>query len=199
MNTLDVIALLIIGLSALTALIKGLTGELFWIAGVIGGFLLATQFYSTPAFHLVEAGLSPTVAGFLSFVGIFLGTAALSAMASSIAARFLKTVRLRWMDRLLGGTFGLIRGSLIVAVAFLAMAAFPLAGDAIEESALAPYFLNGARALAAMAPQDFEDLFESGYQRLRRSWLVKEAQQHAKGWPIDAQSSEGSDQNKGEK
>ena len=175
MNYLDILALVIIVFSALTALSKGLTAELFWLAGVVAGFILATHFYQEIAYLLLQAGLGPVLAGFLGFVFIFLLGVIAGSLAGSWLSRVSKILRLRWMDRIFGAVFGLLRGMLIVAVIFLALASFSLPGEHfLSDSRLAPYFLTAGRAMVVVAPQDFEELFENGYDRLYQIWVERD-------------------------
>lgn len=176
MNYLDILALVIIAVSALTAFFKGLTVELFWLAGVVAGYFLATNFYQEAAYLLLQAGLGPIAAGFVGFVSLFLLGLIAGSVAGHLLTRVWKILRLRWLDRLFGAVFGLLRGLLVAMVLFLAFTLFPVPGeDALSTSRLAPYFLTIAQGAVKAAPQDFEDLFETGYDRLYRVWIERDA------------------------
>ena len=95
MNILDIVALVIIGLSVLTAFLKGFLSELFWIGSVVLGFLAAAHLYSGLAYRLLEAGVGPIASGLLAFVGIFVTTIILGAVAAGLANKALKTLS-RW-------------------------------------------------------------------------------------------------------
>lgn len=180
MNILDVVALFIIGLSALTAFFKGLVGELFRIGSVVAGFLAAAHFYSGVAYQLLEAGVDPIPAGLLAFVGIFVAVLILGAVAAGFSNRILKTLKLKWIDRLLGATFGLLRGALIITILFLAFASFPVRRDLLEASRLAPFFLTLGKGLVQVAPANLESLFQDGYDRLYRIWLERDLSDEGK-------------------
>lgn len=176
MNYLDIAALAIILLSALMALSKGLTAELCWLAGVAVGFLLAVHFYKQAAYLLLQTGLGTVAAGLLGFFLIFVLGIIAGSLAGAWLSKLWKLLRLSWLDRLFGGLFGLLRGLLIVTVIFLALTSFSLPGEQLlSNSRLAPYFLTVGQAIVAAAPEDFEELFESGYDRLYQIWLQREA------------------------
>ncbi len=175
MNYLDILALAVIAFSVLTALFKGLTAELFWLAGVVAGFLLAVHFYEQAANLLLATGMGPMLAGLLGFVLVFLLGVIAGSLAGGWMSRIWKILRLRWLDRLFGAVFGLLRGMLIVVVIFLALTSFsPPDQQPLSGSRLAPYFLTAGQAMLVVAPQDFEVLFRNGYDRLYQIWIERD-------------------------
>jgi hypothetical protein len=69
----------------------------------------------------------------------------LGALIAFLVNRFLKMAALQWVDRLLGGIFGLLRGWAIASIIALALIAFPVRQDPMTRSVFAPYLLAGAR------------------------------------------------------
>lgn len=171
LNFLDVMALAIIAVSVITALVKGLTVELFSLASVVLGFYLAVYFYATAAALLSSAGLSTVLANFFAFTGIFVATVVVGSVAIFLIDKAIRKLHLKWTDRLLGGVFGLVRGWLIAAVIFLAFTAFPVRKELLARSQFAEFFLTSARLIMALAPDEFAELFDSGYQKLYRFWI----------------------------
>jgi membrane protein required for colicin V production len=88
-----------------------------------------------------------------------------------IVDRLLKLTHLKWIDRLLGALFGLVRGWLVCAVIVLAMTAFAWQVPRLEASALAPYLLMTARAVALVVPTSVRRGFEATYRAIYRHWL----------------------------
>lgn len=171
LNSLDILALLVILISVLTAFLKGLTRELISLVSVVAGLVLAFLFYSEAAEWAAKFGLESASASFFGFLAIFAASIIAGVVLSFLAERLLATLHLKWIDRMLGGVFGMIRGGLIVSVVFLALTAFPVHRDLLFGSTTAEYFVTVARALITFAPSDLRTHFQQGYGRLYRRWL----------------------------
>jgi membrane protein required for colicin V production len=152
------------------ALMKGLVREIISIVALIGGFILAVIYYPDAGRWLADFCKTDSVANFAGFLIIFLGCILIGAIASFIMNRFVKAASLKWIDRLLGGVFGLIRGWAIASILVLALIAFPVRENLISRSVLAPYLLAGARAAVLLVPQNLKDKFEEQYTKVLHSW-----------------------------
>lgn len=171
LNYLDILALLILLISVVTAFAKGLFLELISLASVILGIFLAVLFYPDVAGLLGVLGLSVDLAAeFLGFVSIFLGTLLAGAIVSAVVNKVLKQLYLKWIDRFLGAVFGFVRGYLINAVIFLALTAFQMKEDLLVDSKLAEFFLAGARILVIFIPEDLKTQFLEAYEWLATAW-----------------------------
>jgi membrane protein required for colicin V production len=171
LNYLDILALLILLISVVTAVVKGLIMELLSLASVVAGLFLAVVFYPDLAGFFGFLGLCVDLAAeFLAFVVIFVGTLVVGAIVSAVVNRALKSLHLKWIDRFLGGIFGFVRGYLINAVIFLALTAFQMKQDLLVESKLAEFFLAGARILVIFIPEDLKKQFMEAYAWLMEAW-----------------------------
>jgi membrane protein required for colicin V production len=171
LNYLDILALLILLVSVVTAVAKGLILELLSIASVVVGLILAVMFYRDVAGMLGVLGLSVDLATeFLGFVVIFVGVLLAGSVVSVGVNKLLKSLHLKWIDRCLGGVFGFVRGYLINAVVFLALTAFQIKHDLLVDSKLAEFFLAGARILVIFIPEDLKVQFSEAYDWLAVAW-----------------------------
>ncbi len=152
------------------ALMKGLVREIISIVALIGGFILAVLYYPVAGSWLVEFCKTESMACFAGFLIIFLGCLLIGAIASFIVNRFVKAASLKWVDRLLGGVFGLLRGWAIASILVLALIAFPIRDNLISNSVLAPYLLAGARAAVLMVPEKLKSKFDEQYKKVLHSW-----------------------------
>jgi len=152
------------------ALMKGLVREIISLVALIGGFILAVIYYKSVGGMLAEFFRTEAVASLAGFLIIFLGCLLIGAIAAFIVNRFIKAASLKWVDRLLGGIFGLIRGWAIASILVLALIAFPIRDNLISRSVLAPYLLAGARAAVLMVPQDLRNKFDEQYKKVLHSW-----------------------------
>jgi membrane protein required for colicin V production len=170
-NYLDVVAVVILVVSTLTAFLKGFALELISLAGTIGGLVLAVLFYRSAAQLLSRFDLHPMAADFLGFLAIFLASVIAASIIGGAVRKTLKALKLSWLDRGFGGLFGLLRGCLINIVIFLAFVAFPINNAALEGSKLKNYFLPAAHVLGSYAPDDFKQKMLDGLKYLQEDWL----------------------------
>ena len=169
-------------LSALGAVRNGATREVLRIAALIIGIFLAMWWYDRVALQLQPYIDEPRLAACAAFLLIFAGCLIAGAVFAWVLVKVWGIVGLRWFDRLLGAAFGLVRGLLIAAGVLLAVIAFrpfPGAAQTVAESKLAPWVLHAARAAAAAAPQDFQETFTDGFDRVREVWTGSRSQPDA--------------------
>jgi membrane protein required for colicin V production len=168
MNIADWVIIAVLAGFVISAIIAGFFQEIFGIAGLVVGYLLAAWQY-----HHVAAWFAPYVksiwlAEIAGFLLIFLAVVLIAAIAGRIAHWAMKKVGLSAIDRILGGFVGLLRGCLTVAVILVAMAAFTPSSKWLEGSQLAPYFLVVGRAATWVAPSELRARFNEGLDLLRR-------------------------------
>jgi membrane protein required for colicin V production len=99
---------------------------------------------------------------------IFVAVMVLAGIVGRIARWMMKEAGLSFIDRLLGGTLGLLRGCLMVAVVLMSMAAFTPTSKWLEGSEIAPYFLVVGRAAIWVAPSEMRSRFYQGLDLLRQ-------------------------------
>jgi len=167
MSAGDWVIVAVLLLSTAVALSQGFFLEVFSLAGVVVGFLLACWEYPLVAGHLSLID-QPVVADIVAFFIIFLVVAILAGTIGRIVSWGAKQAGLRWMDRLLGGAFGLVRGALIVTVVVMATAAFAPQSEWLTRSSLAPYFLVAGRAASWLAPGEVRNRVRDGIEMLHK-------------------------------
>jgi membrane protein required for colicin V production len=163
---LDYIFALIIIISTGFALTKGLVREIVSLVALVGGFVLAVLYYPVIGGWFRDFARSESVAHLLGFLIIFLGCILLGAVIAFLINRFMKMASVEWVDRLLGGLYGFLRGWAVSAIIVLGLVAFPAREEALSRSYLAPYLLAGARAAELLVPKDLKDKFYSEYQKV---------------------------------
>ncbi|HEX8232685.1 MAG TPA: CvpA family protein [Caulobacteraceae bacterium] len=157
MTPFDVIALLILGVSALVGFLRGAVRELVTVVAFILAVLIAlfSLRFSGPIFR---ASISPDwAANGLAILAVFAAAYILIRVAGGALTRGIHNTRALGMaDRIVGVGFGLIR-------AFVVFGVFNLAFNAATPPERVPRWITGAvlyplssfsaRALAALAPQ----------------------------------------------
>jgi membrane protein required for colicin V production len=152
------------------ALTKGLVREIISLVALIGGFVLAVLYYPAVGNMMIDFTRTDSVAHFLGFLIIFAGCILFGSIAAFLVNRFVKAAKLKWVDRLLGGVFGLLRGWAIASILVVALIAFPIREAMMTRSVLAPFLLAGARAAILLVPQNMKDKFYEHYQKVLDSW-----------------------------
>jgi membrane protein required for colicin V production len=171
MNTLDILVLAVIGLSALFAFARGFVKEVFSIGAWIGAAAIAL--YAFPHVQPLARRLisAPAIADGAAGIAIFIvSLVALSIIASALARR-VKGSSLSALDRTLGLVFGLGRGVIIACLAWIAASwALPEKDwpDWARGARTRPFLASGADTLRALVP---------GHTRERGAALAAEAQQ----------------------
>jgi membrane protein required for colicin V production len=169
MNVLDWLIAGILVLSVVHAAAQGFVFELFSLAGSVFGYLLAAWEYPVAARYLAPYVKSDVVAGGAGFLLIFLAVVILAGITGRIARWATRSVGMRWFDRLLGGTFGFLRGAVAVMVLVMAMASFLPSSNALANSTLAQYFLVAARAAIYAGPGELRQKFRDGLKALEQN------------------------------
>jgi membrane protein required for colicin V production len=170
-NWLDVVLGIIILVSVIAGIKKGLARTAVGLGAALLGLLCGLWFHGMLGAYLTFTG-SRSVANLIAFFVIFLTCVLAGSLIGLLIERLLKLVRLSWLNRLLGGGFGLIRGVLIAAIVVMAVMAFttrPGPGS-VTNSRVAPYVIDTARVLTAAAPFEVKNAFRNSYERIKQIW-----------------------------
>ena len=168
---LIVIALLI---SVLTAAKTGFIVEIFSLAGVVLGVLLASWNYQKLLPWMTGWIHTLPVAEAAAFLIIALGVMIVAALAGRIVRWSVRSIGLGWADRLAGAAFGFVKGCLLVTLVVMITAAFWPKTTWFESSRLAPYFLSMAHQSASITPSDLGERIRKGVTTIRNAqpdWL----------------------------
>ena len=169
MSVADWIILLFLLFSVVTAAWEGFFHEAFGLAGLIVGYLVAAWQYRRLA-DWFETFLKQTWLGDISaFLIIFFAVLIIAGLLGRLMRRVMKAAGLTAIDRTLGALLGLVKGSLVVAIVLVAMAAFAPAARWLPQSQLAPYFMVAGRAAIWVAPADLRRRFDEGLAYLRKA------------------------------
>jgi membrane protein required for colicin V production len=167
---MDFVFAVVILVSTGFALMKGLAREVISLVALIGGLLLAALYYQVIAGWFAGLTRTQAVADLIGFLVIFLSCLLIGAVSAFLVNRFIKMTALEWIDRLMGGIFGFLRGWAVASVIALALIAFPVRQDALTQSVLAPFLLAGAHAAVWIVPQDLKQKFYAEYQKIVQTW-----------------------------
>jgi len=111
MNLLDLLLAVVIGISVATGFMGGFARVGIGFIASISGLLFGFWYYNVPAAWLkAQFKMTPDLSNMLGFFIVFFLFLTAGAMIGKLLATLFKWTGLGWLDRLLGGAFGLIRG-----------------------------------------------------------------------------------------
>jgi membrane protein required for colicin V production len=168
LNLADLIIVLVLLVSIIQAAIAGFFQEVFSIAGLVFGYLIAAWQYQRLAGHFAPYINSRWLLEIVVFLAIFLGVMLLAGGLGKIVRWLVKEAGLSGVDRFLGAVVGFVRGCLSVAIVLVSMTAFAPSSRWLQGSGLAPYFLVVGRAAVWVAPSQLRAQFYQGLDYLRR-------------------------------
>lgn len=172
LNWLDVLLGLILALSILRGFFKGLARTGIGVASVIVGLLCGLWFYGIAGGFLRGFIGSRPLANLIGFLIVFTAVIILGGLIGALLEKLLKLVHLSWLNRLLGGAFGAVRGVLVCTVVVFILMAFSSKPPprAVAHSRIAPYVMGAARVMAYAAPHDVRESFRGSYDKLKQVW-----------------------------
>ena len=119
MTLFDLVVIVIVGLSVLLSLIRGLVREVLALAAWVVAFLAANVLAGEVAPWLPEAIPTEALRRLAGFLVVFLVVLIAVSALAILASKLVKSAGLGMEDRLLGGVFGLARGMLVVMILVL--------------------------------------------------------------------------------
>ena len=157
LNILDIVFLIIVGISILMGIIKGFIRELFSLIFLIIGVVLAYLFYKDVGAILMKYLNNEDIANFLGFTGIFTSILIVGALFTYLIRKIFTVGPLKAIDRILGGIFGLLRGILISVIIILVLQAYPNQSDLLNKSKFSPYITGPLQTVLSWLPKNVSD------------------------------------------
>lgn len=157
MNGLDIFFLVIIVISTIFSLFRGIIKEIFSILSLIGGIIVGHLFYPKVAIFLMRFITSSFWANIIAFVVIFLIVCVLINLVGVLLQKTLKKLLIGWLDTIGGVVFGFIRGVIIVTVVVIILTKFPIANsrELITSSQIVPHLYLVVKILLTLLPAGF--------------------------------------------
>ena len=170
MNWVDWLLIVFLFMAVLNGLQEGMVRIGIGFIALVAGFILASWFGGIAAGPLIPFLHSEVAASVVGYFLVFCGVLIVVSLIAALIVRMLKLIVLTWMDRLLGGVFGVLRGFVVVAVVMMVVTALAprWLPRAVNESRFAPYVLSASRTLTSLTPFDIRDGFDRAYKELRR-------------------------------
>jgi membrane protein required for colicin V production len=167
-NWLDIVLIVILIATVLSGVIKGFVRSLVGIAAAVVGLILACQYFKTFA-RVAQVAISSALwTNLVGFLFVFLVVLMLGWGLGFLISKLMKGP-LHFMDHVLGGFFGFVKGVLICGISVLALVVFPIDREAVKQSRLAPSCLQVARAAILLVPAELKAKFKETYLTIKES------------------------------
>ncbi len=178
MALVDWLIFVVLLVSVLSAAKNGFFVEVFSLAGVVAGLLIASWNYQRLLPWVARWIHSYPAAEALSFLLIALGVMILAGILGRVIRWSVHSIGLGWADRFVGAIFGFIKGCVLVTLAILVVAAFLPQATWFQQSRLAPYFLSAAHQASVVTPAELGERIRQGVVTIRNAqpqWLKPSA------------------------
>lgn len=147
MATVDLLVLLIIGVSCLLGIFRGLIKEALSLVFWIGSIIAAGMFSTTAGRWLSGLIVSPMLQRVAAFVLIFVVLVFVGGLISNGISKLLSEAGLGAADRTLGALFGIVRGVVIITVIVMLTSRFSFTQQFYSQSQSMPYVMTMANWL----------------------------------------------------
>jgi len=182
LNWLDITLIVIAAIIVVSGFKQGFSRVAVGLAALVAGIFLACWFYGVAGAFLLPFVSKPALAHIAGFIIVFVVVQIVGALLSWLLAKLFKWTGLTWLDRLLGGLFGVLQAGLVGIVLVMILMAFPImpVPRSVADSKIAPYLAGAANVLVNVAPRELKDGFWATYSRLLQIWSGQGDQPAAK-------------------
>lgn len=155
MNTVDIIVIAVVAFSALIAFLRGFVREMLTIGSWIGAALVTLYAFPVVQSHFEQWITNRLAAHVVGIAVLFIGSLIVFSILSNFVARFVRGSALTAVDRSLGLLYGLLRGAVLVSLAYMIVMA--LEPSLFAGARTVPMMAKGAEILRSLAPKELSD------------------------------------------
>jgi membrane protein required for colicin V production len=174
MNVLDWVFIIIIAVSSIYGIFKGLIKEASSILAIIIGWIAASKFYMklSPVFNVF--GLNDQISNVFSFIIIFLAIFIALILIGKLIHRLVHSISLGWLNRLGGMGFGFIKGVILSSIIIIVLTiTLPEKTQILSHSKLSPHIMGISKVLVSFVPKDLKNRFMEKEKRMRKFFEKK--------------------------
>ncbi|MBI4187838.1 MAG: CvpA family protein [Chloroflexi bacterium] len=155
MNWIDIVILIIIGVTTFSGLRIGIIKAALSLAGLIAGVILAGRYY-IPLAERLSFIPQDSVAKAVALAIILIGVMLVASIAAMLLKLAVSAVMLGWVNHLGGAAFGLVLGAIFCGALLATGAKFLSLSGVISRSSLATILLDRFPAVLALLPDEFD-------------------------------------------
>jgi membrane protein required for colicin V production len=176
-NLIDILVAVIIVISAFLAFARGVAREVLGIGAWIGAGV--ATFFGFPYGRPIARDLIPSsdlIADVVAGLAIFVVVLVILTVINQLIAGRIQRSRGGALDRTLGFIFGVVRGAVLICLAYMLFGSFVQEDEWpawVDEAKTMPYIRQGVTAIREVVPEDvadegtkrIEETFEDGRER----------------------------------
>jgi membrane protein required for colicin V production len=171
MNLLDLGIIVILILVGMRGYFRGFFQEISVIFGLVFGLILAAHYYLRLARVVSQWVHTPLYSRIISFLVILVVAYWLIRLAGNLFHRLLSFVFLGPLDRILGGTFGVVKGAVILGFLLtIVTMSVPKDSKLLKESITTPYLKFFYNQALVLLPQEFKQQVKERALKFEREW-----------------------------
>ncbi len=178
MNGLDWVLAGIILFCVIRGIMRGAISQVFGIAGLLGGFLVASHHHQGLGAALAASFPDLPSPSAVGFALLFCLTWFCFGVVGFVLSNFLRKTGLGFADRVWGGGVGLGK-AVVLAMVLLWTLTFFLSpqSDLLRRSKTAPYVQQAAVLLVSITPTSVQKLFHEKREQLESYWSQRHQRQ----------------------
>lgn len=151
----DIIVLVAIAALTIAGLFNGMVKQLFGLAGIVAGYMLAMKFYQPCSKFLTS--FPPGTARAISFIAIFISCILFAHIIGWLVGRFFDISGLGFLNRIGGALLGFLKGCIIVSVIVMILTTFlPAKSSLFKKSRTIKYILPVISILKKVTHEDIK-------------------------------------------
>ena len=170
MSWFDLLIVAVLAISTVSAFVRGFFLEVFSLAGLFVGLIVASEEYGPVASwlqHWAGRWTSSTAARqdmteLAAFLLLSLGVMLLATLVGRLLRGAARQVGLGFLDRILGAGLGFIKGCVVITLVVMAITAFLPQADFVKRSRLAPFFVDAAHQASHITPVELGEKIRRG-------------------------------------
>ncbi len=170
MSWFDLLIVAVLAISTVAAFVRGFFLEIFSLAGLFVGLIVASEEYEPVAGWLQQWArrwISSTAARqdmteLAAFLLLSLGVMLLATLIGRLLRGAAQQIGLGFLDRILGAGLGFIKGCVVITLVEMAVMAFLPQAGFVKRSRLAPCFVDAAHQVSHITPVELGDKIRRG-------------------------------------
>lgn len=160
MNWVDLLIAGAVAWTTFRGLQTGLIRQVVWLGAVVAGFLLSGLLYDDLSTNLDFVIDDQATRDLVAFAAIIVGSVVAGVVLGEVLRTTASMLMLGPLDSIGGGALGLLRGLIYVQLVLIAFAVFPAnetLAKGIDDSTLAPYFVDEVGFVQVGLPEEFSE------------------------------------------
>jgi membrane protein required for colicin V production len=154
MNWLDIVIIIALIIPIFVGLMLGFIKTVLFLAGMIVGVILASNFYKEFAGVLTFVS-NQNIANIVAFIIILAVVMLLAILVAILLRAILRAMTLGWVDRLGGAILGFVTGAILISAILASIVKF-FGEGLVTESLLAGILLDKFPIVLGLFPSEFD-------------------------------------------